>query len=97
MISPVWYHLRYSEGKAYPADVYGSEEEYFADIAKAYSTELGILYEAGVRNVQIDDPLFACEWVRTQVGAALSRNKPGRGHGGGHVMTGGYGRWLRMM
>jgi methionine synthase II (cobalamin-independent) len=63
MISPVWYHLRYSEGKAYPADVYGSEEEYFADIAKAYSTELGILYDAGVRNVQIDDPLFACEWA----------------------------------
>lgn len=59
LISPVWYHLRYKEGKAYPTDVYSSEEEYFADIAKAYSTELDILYEAGVRNCQIDDPLFA--------------------------------------
>lgn len=65
LISPVWYHLRYKEGKAYPTDVYGSEEEYFADIAKAYSTELDILYEAGVRNCQIDDPLFACELAYT--------------------------------
>ncbi|ODO01940.1 hypothetical protein L198_02670 [Cryptococcus wingfieldii CBS 7118] len=59
MISPVWYHLRYREGKAYPADVYANDEEYFADIAKAYRAELDILYEAGVRNVQIDDPNFA--------------------------------------
>ena len=35
-------------------------QEYFADIAKAYSTELKILYEAGVRNVQVDDPNLAC-------------------------------------
>ncbi|WVQ83750.1 hypothetical protein IAT38_005894 [Cryptococcus sp. DSM 104549] len=59
MISPVWYHLRYREGKAYPTDVYASDEEYFSDIAKAYRTELDILYKAGVRNVQIDDPNFA--------------------------------------
>ncbi|WVR04240.1 hypothetical protein IAU60_001240 [Kwoniella sp. DSM 27419] len=59
MISPVWYHLRYREGKAYSTDVYANDEEYFADIAAAYRTELDILYEAGVRNVQIDDPNFA--------------------------------------
>ena len=28
MISPVWYHVRYREGKAYPSDVYASDEEY---------------------------------------------------------------------
>ncbi|RSH83788.1 hypothetical protein EHS25_005403 [Saitozyma podzolica] len=82
MISPVWYHLRYSEGKAYPPDVYGSEEEYFADIAKAYSTELGILYDAGVRNVQIDDPLFAChvlEFVIVVIGhGGCFRRRPRR-------------------
>ncbi len=59
MISPVWYHLRYKEGQAYPKDIYHSEEAYFADIAVAYKTELNILYEAGVRNIQIDDPNFA--------------------------------------
>lgn len=64
MISPVWYHLRYKEGKAYPKDVYSTEQEYFADIAKAFRAELDILYEAGVRNVQIDDPLYACRSYR---------------------------------
>ncbi|WWD21850.1 hypothetical protein CI109_106338 [Kwoniella shandongensis] len=59
MISPVWYHLRYREGKAYPTDVYANDEEYFAAIAEAYRTELDILYKAGVRNIQIDDPNFA--------------------------------------
>lgn len=63
MISPVWYHLRYRQGQAYPADVYANDEEYLADVAEAYRVELDILYEAGVRNVQIDDPLFACEFV----------------------------------
>jgi hypothetical protein len=61
MIAPPWYHLRYIDGKAYPKDVYANDEEYFADISKAVSAELDILYDAGVRNVQFDDPNFACE------------------------------------
>ncbi|KAL1639924.1 hypothetical protein SLS58_007512 [Diplodia intermedia] len=59
LAAPNWYHLRYREGQAYPADVYSSDEEYFADIAKAYQTELDILYKAGLRNVQYDDPNLA--------------------------------------
>ena len=58
--APEWYHMRYREGKAYPKDVYRNDAEYFADIATAYQTELRILYEHGLRNVQIDDPNFAC-------------------------------------
>lgn len=61
LAAPTWYHLRYKEGSAYPKDVYASDEEYFSDIATAYQEELRILYEAGCRNVQIDDPNFACE------------------------------------
>ena len=57
--APNWYHLRYQSGKAYPKDVYANDEEYFADIAKAYRDELQILYEAGCRNVTIDDPNLA--------------------------------------
>ncbi|KAJ3834782.1 hypothetical protein F5878DRAFT_695022 [Lentinula raphanica] len=57
--APNWYHLRYYEGKAYPKDVYPSDKEYFADIAKAYQVELDILYKAGLRNVQFDDPNLA--------------------------------------
>ncbi|KAK0108026.1 hypothetical protein ONS95_002851 [Cadophora gregata] len=59
MIAPPWYHLRYKDGQAFPKEVYASDDEYFADIAKAYRAELDILYAAGVRNVQIDDPNFA--------------------------------------
>ncbi|EFX02231.1 methyltetrahydropteroyltriglutamate-homocysteine s-methyltransferase [Grosmannia clavigera kw1407] len=57
--APEWYHLRYKTGHAYPKDVYANDEEYFADIAAAYRSELRILYEAGCRNVTIDDPNLA--------------------------------------
>ncbi|KAJ5093366.1 hypothetical protein N7456_009227 [Penicillium angulare] len=59
LAAPNWYHLRYREGSAYPKDVYSSDEEYFGDIAKAYQAELKILYDAGCRNVQYDDPNLA--------------------------------------
>ncbi|GMG33883.1 unnamed protein product [Aspergillus oryzae var. brunneus] len=61
LAAPNWYHLRYKEGKAYPKDVYASDDEYFGDIARAYQDELQILYDAGCRNVQFDDPNLACE------------------------------------
>ncbi|KAE9368454.1 UROD/MetE-like protein [Stipitochalara longipes BDJ] len=59
MIAPPWYHLRYKDGLAFPPEVYASDEEYLADISKAVSEELDILYAAGVRNIQFDDPNFA--------------------------------------
>ena len=61
LAAPEWYHMRYKDGLAYPKEVYHSDEEYFADIAKAYQTELQILYDNGLRNVQIDDPNLACK------------------------------------
>jgi methionine synthase II (cobalamin-independent) len=59
LAAPNWYHMRYKEGYAYSKDAYTSDEEYFGDIAKAYQEELRILYEAGCRNVQYDDPNLA--------------------------------------
>ena len=56
-----WYHLRYKDGLAFPSEVYASDEAYLADISKAVSKELDILYAAGVRNIQFDDPNFACK------------------------------------
>jgi methionine synthase II (cobalamin-independent) len=41
--------------------VYTNDEDYFGDIAKAYQAELKILYDAGCRNVQFDDPNLACK------------------------------------
>lgn len=40
--------------------MYANDKEYFADVAKAYQAELDILYKAGLRNVQFDDPNLAC-------------------------------------
>lgn len=61
LASPSWYHFRYGPNKAYAKGVYENDDEYFADVAKAYQTELKILYEAGLRNAQVDDPNLACE------------------------------------
>ncbi|KAL1861087.1 hypothetical protein Plec18170_001602 [Paecilomyces lecythidis] len=54
--APTWYHLRYKEGKAYPKDVYKDDDEYFADVIAVFQKELLVLYDLGLRNVQIDDP-----------------------------------------
>ncbi|KAL5373954.1 hypothetical protein PMIN06_008458 [Paraphaeosphaeria minitans] len=59
LAAPNWYHLRYVDGKAYPKHVYENYNAYFADVAKAYQVELNILYQAGLRNVQFDDPNLA--------------------------------------
>jgi methionine synthase II (cobalamin-independent) len=59
LAAPEWYHLRYKKGYAYDQSVYKDDAEYFGDIARAYREELRILYEAGLRNVQIDDPNLA--------------------------------------
>lgn len=59
LTSPSWYHFRYGPNKAYVKGVYANDDEYFADVAKAYQTELKILYDAGLRNAQVDDPNLA--------------------------------------
>ena len=53
--------MRYREGKAYPNSGYTNDDDYFADIAKAYQVELQTLYDHGLRNVQFDDPNLACK------------------------------------
>lgn len=50
--------MRHGEN-SFPTDVYATDAEYFADLAKAYREELDDLYQAGCRNVQFDDPLLA--------------------------------------
>lgn len=72
--APEWYHLRYKSGHAYSKDVYANDEEYFADIAAAYRTELEILYEHGVRNVTIDDPNLACTYLHIAGWMSLTRS-----------------------
>lgn len=59
MITPAWFHMRYKQGKAYTPEAYANDAEYFADVAKAYQVELQNLYDAGLRNVQFDDPGLA--------------------------------------
>lgn len=52
--------MRYKQGRAYTQEAYPNDAEYFQDVAKAYQTELDVLYKAGLRNVQFDDPGLAC-------------------------------------
>lgn len=59
MITPAWFHMRYKQGKAYTSEAYANDAEYFTDVAKVYQAELRQLYEAGLRNVQFDDPGMA--------------------------------------
>lgn len=61
MITPAWFHMRYKQGRAWAEGVYASDAEYFKDVAKVYQAELDMLYEAGLRNVQFDDPGLACK------------------------------------
>ncbi|CZT23839.1 related to methionine synthase II (cobalamin-independent) [Ramularia collo-cygni] len=59
MPPPCYFHLRLAAGKCYDTSLYGSDEEFFGDLAKAYRQELKTLYREGCRNVQIDDPTLA--------------------------------------
>lgn len=64
--SPTYQHMQLAKGTAYTPKAgaggaaqgfsYASDEAYFADLAAAYRAELRSLYEAGCRNVQVDDP-----------------------------------------
>ena len=61
MITPAWFHMRYKQGRAYTPEAYANDAEYFKDVAKVYQAELDMLYKAGLRNVQFDDPGMACK------------------------------------
>jgi len=56
MPSPTWQHVQLRDGLAYSKEAYGTDKEYFADLAKLYRDELRALYDEGCRNVQVDDP-----------------------------------------
>ncbi|KZT63901.1 UROD/MetE-like protein [Daedalea quercina L-15889] len=58
LCAPEWFHLRHGP-YAYPKSVYTTDDEYFADVAKAYREEIQDLYKSGCRNIQFDDPLLA--------------------------------------
>ncbi|KAH8682249.1 hypothetical protein BX600DRAFT_448080 [Xylariales sp. PMI_506] len=49
-------HVRLAHGTAFTPEAYSSDREYFTDLATAYRQELKILYDAGLRSVQIDEP-----------------------------------------
>lgn len=71
IITPAWFHMRYKEGRAYTPEAYANDAEYFKDVAKCYQDELAHLYEAGLRNVQFDDPGMACKFDRGGEGRRL--------------------------
>ena len=55
--APSYQHIQLRPGTAYAKNSgYSNDHEYFADLAKAYAAEIKALYDAGCRNIQIDDP-----------------------------------------
>ncbi|KAI5866333.1 UROD/MetE-like protein [Durotheca rogersii] len=55
--TPNYQHIQLKPGTAWiEASGYTSDEEYFRDLAKCYAAELRTLYDAGLRNIQVDDP-----------------------------------------
>lgn len=59
MPPPCYFHLRLGPGQCYSKEAYANDEEFFADLAKAYQKEVRTLYQEGLRNLQIDDPTLA--------------------------------------
>ncbi|KAK5128168.1 hypothetical protein LTR08_004094 [Meristemomyces frigidus] len=57
MPAPNYQHIQLKPGTAFTASSgYGSDEEYFKDLGKAYTAEIKALYDEGVRCIQVDDP-----------------------------------------
>ncbi|GAB7365436.1 hypothetical protein MBLNU230_g6511t1 [Neophaeotheca triangularis] len=54
-----YFHLRLGPGQCYSKDAYSNDDDFFADLAAAYQKEFRTLYDAGCRNIQIDDPTLA--------------------------------------
>ncbi|OKP05859.1 hypothetical protein PENSUB_6579 [Penicillium subrubescens] len=49
-------HMQMAIGTAYRPNAYSSDQEYFKDLAEAYAAEFLVLYNEGLRSIQIDDP-----------------------------------------
>ncbi|KAI1801476.1 UROD/MetE-like protein [Daldinia bambusicola] len=57
MPAPNYQHIQLKPGTAWTKESgYTSDQEYFNDLAKCYSAEMHTLYNAGLRNIQVDDP-----------------------------------------
>ncbi|KAI2469674.1 hypothetical protein F4781DRAFT_393691 [Annulohypoxylon bovei var. microspora] len=55
--APNYQHIQLKPGTAWTKESgYTSDQEYFNDLAKCYSAEFQTLYDAGLRNIQVDDP-----------------------------------------
>jgi methionine synthase II (cobalamin-independent) len=55
--APSYQHIQLKPGTAYTQDSgYANDDQYFADLGKAYAAEIKALYDEGCRNIQVDDP-----------------------------------------
>ncbi|KAF2102546.1 5-methyltetrahydropteroyltriglutamate-homocysteine methyltransferase [Rhizodiscina lignyota] len=57
MPPPTQSHIAVKPGMIFtPESGYTSEKEYFSDLAEIYREEMADLYDAGLRDIQVDDP-----------------------------------------
>ncbi|KAI0669799.1 UROD/MetE-like protein [Trametes maxima] len=56
---PTWQHLNHGPEYTYDHSVYSNDEDYFADLIKAFREEVQHLYDLGCRHIQFDDAGFS--------------------------------------
>ncbi|CAG9982722.1 unnamed protein product [Clonostachys byssicola] len=56
MPSITWQHMQLAPGVAYDLSVYKTDAEYLSDLAAAFRRETQMLYDGGLRSIQVDDP-----------------------------------------
>lgn len=55
--APNYQHIQLKPGTAYSKESgYTDDQKYFQDLGQAYAKEIKALYDAGCRNIQVDDP-----------------------------------------
>lgn len=55
--APNYQHIQLKPGTAFTKDSgYSTDDQYFQDLAQVYAQEIKALYDAGCRNIQVDDP-----------------------------------------
>ncbi|KAF4971598.1 hypothetical protein FSARC_1630 [Fusarium sarcochroum] len=57
-ISPTWQHVHLVKNTAYTSAAYTTDKGYFDDLTAAYHQEFQTLYDAGLRSIQVDDPIL---------------------------------------
>lgn len=69
--SPSWWHIQLKDRRVYAPGIHVSDKEFLPDVAKPTRQKILTLYDAGVRFIQLDDPLLTCSAMRLSCTSVL--------------------------